>query len=144
MASALPKLTAETNADLKLESEGLTSALFKPTEELCVEEERIKTLSVERDHCHEAQSAVEAEHLKLKAESEEAHVAFKVINDQYDVSEGLSTCIGFSFVRPRQLQVTSLCCRPFLCRFLLYSYLAGLEFLVFVMIKSGVWDISLV
>lgn len=87
MTSALPKLTAETYVELKLEREGLTSVLLKLTEELYVEEERVKSLTAERDQCHDAHSAVEAELLKLEAKNEEAHVALKVINDQYDAAK---------------------------------------------------------
>ncbi|KAK1381747.1 hypothetical protein POM88_019482 [Heracleum sosnowskyi] len=88
LTSALLKLTAETNTDyLKLEREERTSALLKLTEELSMEEERVKTLTLERDQCHDAQSAVETELSKMEAEKEEAHVTFKVINDRYDAAK---------------------------------------------------------
>ncbi|KAK1397000.1 hypothetical protein POM88_006863 [Heracleum sosnowskyi] len=88
LTSALLKLTAETNTDyLKLEREERTSALLKLTEELSMEEERVKTLTLERDQCHDAQSVVETELLKMEAEKEEAHVTFKVINDRYDAAK---------------------------------------------------------
>ncbi|KAK1368629.1 hypothetical protein POM88_034721 [Heracleum sosnowskyi] len=68
---------------LKLKKEELTGALNKLTEELHEVEERVKTLTAERDQYKEAHSVAEAEVGKLEAEKEEARVAFKAINDQY-------------------------------------------------------------
>ncbi|KAK1368594.1 hypothetical protein POM88_034686 [Heracleum sosnowskyi] len=111
LTSALLKLTAETNADyLKLEREELTSALLKITEELSVEEERVKTLTVERDQCHDAQSAVEAELSKMEAEKEEAHVTFKVINDRYDAAKKeFDRMTNHILLLVRNVTLTSLC-----------------------------------
>ncbi|KAK1368627.1 hypothetical protein POM88_034722 [Heracleum sosnowskyi] len=76
--------TAMTHEDsLKLKKEELTGALNKLTEELHEVEERVKTLTAERDQYKEAHSVAEAEVGKLEAEKEEARVAFKAINDQY-------------------------------------------------------------
>ncbi|KAK1368634.1 hypothetical protein POM88_034726 [Heracleum sosnowskyi] len=76
--------TAKRHEDsLKLKKEELTGALNKLTEELHEVEERVKTLTAERDQYKEAHSVAEAEVGKLEAEKEEARVAFKAINDQY-------------------------------------------------------------
>ncbi|KAK1367930.1 hypothetical protein POM88_034022 [Heracleum sosnowskyi] len=76
--------TAKTNADsLKLKREELRGAILKLTEDLSEVEERVKTLTAERDQCEEADSVAEAELGKLDAEKEEA---YREINDKYNAA----------------------------------------------------------
>ncbi|KAK1395700.1 hypothetical protein POM88_005563 [Heracleum sosnowskyi] len=79
---------AESNVEsLKLKKEELTCALVKLTEELSEEEKRVATLAAERDQCKESYSGAEAQLRKLDAEKDEARVAFKAINDQYNAAK---------------------------------------------------------
>ncbi|XP_017224905.1 uncharacterized protein LOC108201105 [Daucus carota subsp. sativus] len=89
LSSAQNKLsTAKTNAkSLKLEREDLQSALLMLTEELLEAEERVEILTAERDQCKEAHHAVESELRKLDADKEEANVALKAMDDQYNAAK---------------------------------------------------------
>lgn len=84
--SAQDKLSrATSHAEyIKVKKDELTSALLMVTEELSREEQKIETLTVERDRCIEAQFDLEVELEKLDAEKKAARVALEAINAQYD------------------------------------------------------------
>lgn len=87
--SAQDELSRTTShADyLKLKKDELTSALLMVTEELSKEEQKIETLTVERDKCKEVHFDVEVGLEKLDAEKKEARVALEAINAQYDAAK---------------------------------------------------------
>ena len=89
LSSAEDKLvTAMSAVDcLKTIKEELEGDLLKLTEELLEVEERVETLTAERNECKEAHSVAEAELGKLDAEKDKARVAFEAITDQYNAAK---------------------------------------------------------
>ncbi|KAK1351316.1 hypothetical protein POM88_054448 [Heracleum sosnowskyi] len=76
---------------LKSKKEELTDALCLLTEELYEEEERVQTLTEERDQFQEAHSDIEVGIVKLDAEKKEASVAFEAFNTAKEEFERIST-----------------------------------------------------
>ncbi|KAK1368385.1 hypothetical protein POM88_034477 [Heracleum sosnowskyi] len=87
--SAQDELSRTTShADyLKFKKDELTSALLLVTEDLSKEEQKIETLTVERDKCKEVQFDIEVGLEKLDAKKKEARVALEAINAQYDAAK---------------------------------------------------------
>lgn len=71
----------------KTKREELKTALLRLTEELSEEEDRINSLTAERDKCKEAHSDVEVEFEKLVAEKKKGNVAFEAINTRYNAAK---------------------------------------------------------
>ncbi|KAK1402020.1 hypothetical protein POM88_001625 [Heracleum sosnowskyi] len=87
--SAQDKLSiTKTHVDsLKFKKDELTSALLLVMEELSQEEEKIETLTAERDKCKEVHFDVEVDLKKLEAERKEASVALEPINARYNAAK---------------------------------------------------------
>lgn len=83
--SAQDKLS--TVDSLKFKKDEFTSALLLVTKELSQEEEKIETLTVERDKCKKVHFVVEAGLAKLEAERKEASVALEPINARYNAAK---------------------------------------------------------
>ncbi|KAL1834195.1 hypothetical protein ACET3Z_003846 [Daucus carota] len=79
---------SKTQAELLMfKKEELTALLLMLTEELSEEEERVKTLTEERDQFKESHSEIKSGLEKLGAEKNEASVAFKAINARYNTAK---------------------------------------------------------
>ncbi|WOG85173.1 hypothetical protein DCAR_0104360 [Daucus carota subsp. sativus] len=76
--------TEEKLSRAKNKKEEIKAALLRLREELSDEEERVKTLTEERDICKADHSDVEAKFEKLVAEKKEAYKEFEAINGQYN------------------------------------------------------------
>ncbi|KAL8107968.1 hypothetical protein AgCh_024396 [Apium graveolens] len=87
--SAQDKLSrTKTQVELLMfKKEELTAMLLMITEELSEEEERIKTLTKERDQFKVSHSEIKVGLEKLASEKEEASVALKAINSRYDATK---------------------------------------------------------
>ncbi|KAL1834188.1 hypothetical protein ACET3Z_003839 [Daucus carota] len=79
--------TEEKLSRAKNKKEEIKAALLRLTEELSEEEERVKTLTAERDIYKAAHSDVEAKFEKLVAEKKEVYKEFEAINVQYNNSK---------------------------------------------------------
>lgn len=72
---------------LMFKKEELTAVLLMIIEELSEEEERIKTLTEERDQFKESHSEIKVGLEKLGAEKDETSVVLKAINARYDAAK---------------------------------------------------------